>query len=72
MAQKEIKKVGIVGAGTMGSGIAQLFALYDYDVVLVTPTTRSVSAHAGARPAPLGACRGHKTSALEDVGRRTS
>jgi 3-hydroxybutyryl-CoA dehydrogenase len=35
MAQKEIKKVGIVGAGTMGSGIAQLFALYDYDVVLV-------------------------------------
>lgn len=35
MAQKEIKKVGIVGAGTMGSGIAQLFALYDYAVVLV-------------------------------------
>ncbi|MBI5468030.1 MAG: 3-hydroxyacyl-CoA dehydrogenase family protein [Deltaproteobacteria bacterium] len=35
MAQNEIKKVGVVGAGTMGSGIAQLFALYDYAVVLV-------------------------------------
>ncbi len=35
MAQKGIKKVGVVGAGTMGSGIAQLFALYDYAVVLV-------------------------------------
>jgi len=35
MTQKEIEKIGVVGAGTMGSGIAQLFALYDYTVVLV-------------------------------------
>ena len=32
---KRIKKIGIIGAGTMGRGIAQVFALYDYPVVLV-------------------------------------
>ncbi len=31
----EIKKVGVVGAGTMGRGIAQVFAIYDYAVILV-------------------------------------
>ncbi len=31
----EIRKIGVIGAGTMGSGIAQVFALYDYGVVLV-------------------------------------
>ncbi|MER2634842.1 MAG: 3-hydroxybutyryl-CoA dehydrogenase [Rhizobiaceae bacterium] len=30
----EIKKVGIVGAGTMGNGIAQAFATSGYDVVM--------------------------------------
>lgn len=35
MAQKEIKKIGVVGAGTMGSGITELFASYGYSVVLV-------------------------------------
>ncbi|MGQ9708411.1 MAG: 3-hydroxyacyl-CoA dehydrogenase family protein [bacterium] len=29
------KKVGVIGAGTMGSGIAQVFAMAGYDVVLV-------------------------------------
>jgi len=33
--QREIKKIGVIGAGTMGRGIAQVFALYDYPVVLV-------------------------------------
>ena len=31
----EIKKIGVIGAGTMGRGIAQVFALYDYPVILV-------------------------------------
>jgi 3-hydroxybutyryl-CoA dehydrogenase len=31
----KIKKVGIVGSGTMGRGIAQVFALFDYPVILV-------------------------------------
>jgi 3-hydroxybutyryl-CoA dehydrogenase len=35
MALDNIRKTGIIGAGTMGRGIAQLFALYDYPVVLV-------------------------------------
>lgn len=29
------KKVGVIGAGTMGSGIAQVFAMSGYDVVLI-------------------------------------
>ncbi|MDQ7778315.1 MAG: 3-hydroxyacyl-CoA dehydrogenase NAD-binding domain-containing protein, partial [Planctomycetota bacterium] len=31
----DIKKVGIVGAGTMGTGIAQVFAQTGYDVTVV-------------------------------------
>ncbi|MHB8764850.1 MAG: 3-hydroxyacyl-CoA dehydrogenase NAD-binding domain-containing protein, partial [Deferrisomatales bacterium] len=30
----EIKKVGVLGAGTMGHGIAQVFAVGGYPVVL--------------------------------------
>ncbi len=33
--RREIKNIGVIGAGTMGRGIAQVFALYDYPVVLV-------------------------------------
>jgi len=32
---REIKSVGVVGAGTMGNGIAHVFALAGYEVVLV-------------------------------------
>lgn len=31
---KEIKKVGVVGAGTMGNGIAQVFAMAGFDVTM--------------------------------------
>jgi len=34
MDVKEIKKIGIAGAGTMGSGIAQIFARKGYNVVM--------------------------------------
>ncbi len=34
MAEARIKKVGIIGAGTMGNGIAQVFAVAGYDVVM--------------------------------------
>ena len=30
----EIKTVGVIGAGTMGNGIAHVFAKFGYDVVL--------------------------------------
>src|SRR5215203_4787366 len=30
----DIKKVGVVGAGTMGNGIAQVFAVSGYDVTM--------------------------------------
>jgi len=35
MTAKTIKNIGVIGAGTMGSGIAHLFALHDYQVTLV-------------------------------------
>lgn len=35
MKSRIISKVGVIGAGTMGSGIAQIFALYGYQVMLV-------------------------------------
>jgi len=35
MELKDIKKIGVVGAGTMGHGIAQVFAQAGYPVYLV-------------------------------------
>jgi 3-hydroxybutyryl-CoA dehydrogenase len=37
-----IKTVGIIGAGTMGSGIAQICALAGYDVLLYDNTTEAI------------------------------
>lgn len=34
MAEGKIQRVGIIGAGTMGNGIAQVFAVAGYDVVM--------------------------------------
>lgn len=34
MQLSDIKKVGIIGSGTMGSGIAQVFALHGYSVIM--------------------------------------
>ena len=34
MSIEDIKKVGIVGAGTMGAGVAQIFAEFGYTVIL--------------------------------------
>ncbi|MEO0092101.1 MAG: 3-hydroxybutyryl-CoA dehydrogenase [candidate division WOR-3 bacterium] len=31
----EVKKIGVIGAGTMGNGIAQTFATYGYEVVMI-------------------------------------
>ncbi len=35
MKMENIKVVGVIGAGTMGNGIAHVFAQYGYDVILV-------------------------------------
>lgn len=35
MAVGEIRRVGVVGAGTMGSGIAQIVAAHDIPVAFV-------------------------------------
>ena len=38
----EIKTVGVIGAGTMGNGIAHVFAKSGYEVVLVDVEQRFV------------------------------
>lgn len=35
MTVNEIRKVAVIGSGTMGNGIAQVFATHGYDVVLI-------------------------------------
>ena len=42
----DIRTIGVVGAGTMGSGIAQVFARAGFDVHLVKPVTESELFHA--------------------------
>ncbi len=48
----EIKKIGVVGAGTMGNGIAQAFAVCGYDVVMTdiarAPLDRGLATVAGS------------------------
>ena len=39
---KTIEKVGVVGAGTMGNGIAQVFAQKGHDVVLVDVSAEAI------------------------------
>ena len=38
----EIKRVGVIGAGQMGNGIAHVFALAGYDVRLADLTDEAV------------------------------
>ena len=45
MTSKKIKKICLIGAGTMGRGIAHVFALYNYPVILID---REISALQGA------------------------
>lgn len=35
MEKNEVKKIGVIGAGVMGTGVAQRFATYGYDVLLI-------------------------------------
>ena len=44
----EIKTVGVVGAGTMGNGIAHVFAKYGFRVVLVEATDAALARGLGA------------------------
>ncbi|MBL8484276.1 MAG: 3-hydroxybutyryl-CoA dehydrogenase, partial [Rhodocyclaceae bacterium] len=38
----DIKKVGVVGAGTMGNGIAQVFAVAGFEVLLTDISTAAL------------------------------
>ena len=50
----EIKKIGVVGAGTMGNGIAQAFAVCGYDVVMtdIAGPPRPWPGDRGGQPRP--------------------
>ena len=43
----EIKRVGVIGAGQMGNGIAHVFALAGYDVLLHDVSERALDAAPG-------------------------
>lgn len=38
-----IQKVGVLGAGTMGSGIAETLAEHEFDVILIDKTTKAIN-----------------------------
>src|SRR5215218_7192952 len=42
MADRDIKRVGVIGAGTMGNGIAQVFTQAGYDVRLIDAATQAL------------------------------
>ena len=44
MEKQSFRRVGIVGAGTMGRGIAQVFAQREWQVVLTDPSQAQLSA----------------------------
>jgi 3-hydroxybutyryl-CoA dehydrogenase len=50
----EMKKVGVVGAGTMGNGIAQVFAMSGHDVVMVDVDEKFVERGMAAIAKSLG------------------
>ena len=37
-----MKQISVIGSGTMGNGIAQTFALYDFNVTLFDISTESL------------------------------
>lgn len=50
----DVKKVAVIGAGTMGNGIAQVFAHHGYDVVMVDVKDEFVKRGIGAIDKSLG------------------
>lgn len=69
-AANAMNAVGVVGAGTMGVGIAYVFAMAGYGVVVVEPDQdRSVGARAAMAQASADAVRRGKFSA-DDASRR--
>jgi 3-hydroxybutyryl-CoA dehydrogenase len=53
----EIRKIGVVGAGTMGHGIAQVAAQSGYDVKLVDVSTEALERGWARRPSPCTTAR---------------
>ena len=50
MTIEGIKKIGIVGAGTMGAGVAEIFAQFGYTVILYNRSEGGDAARLGAYP----------------------
>ncbi len=63
---EEIKRVGVVGAGTMGSGIAQVVASNEREVLLVDVTDASLDRGMSAIEKSLGRLVKKETIAQED------
>jgi len=65
----EIKRVGVIGAGTMGNGIAQVFAISGYDVRLVDAVASALDRARSTIEASLGKFveKGKITAEARDV-----
>jgi len=65
----EIKRVGVIGAGTMGNGIAQVFAISGYDVRLVDAVAPALDRARSTIEASLGKFveKGKITAEARDV-----
>ena len=61
----EIKKVGVIGAGVMGNGIAHVFAQTGYDVVLAEANIQLAEKGSKDLAIPTIICGGCKN--LEDI-----
>jgi 3-hydroxybutyryl-CoA dehydrogenase len=66
---REIRRVGVVGSGTMATGIAEVFAKGGYDVVIAARSQEKVAATMAALSASLekGVTRGKLTSDDRDA-----
>src|SRR5205814_1633524 len=69
---REVRRVGVVGPGTMATGIVEVFAKAGYDVALVARATDKVDAVGKAitRPPDKAAQRGKLAYAARDVTKR--
>ncbi|HUN25107.1 MAG TPA: 3-hydroxyacyl-CoA dehydrogenase NAD-binding domain-containing protein [Steroidobacteraceae bacterium] len=64
---REVRRVGIVGAGTMGSGIAASFAQSGFEVVLVDSSEEALEAGGARLDAALDAAARARVAAASDL-----
>ena len=65
-----IERVGVIGAGQMGSGIAEVSAKAGADVIVYEPTDELVTAGHSAHHQVAGACGGQRQAERRAIATR--